>query len=343
MGKIAAVKSRKGIFFTIISITLMAIFILIFTPRADITLQKDTQSTKSRIESLNNYVNDMETSYFNTVVSAATYKTILSLALYENSTHSYLKNIDSGFYEVMLNGTINGIPIDSVTGKKIMENNTLTNWSNKIISTARDAYNVNTTISLNDVTIRQTKPFNIDTTLVMNINVKSNVAEWNISNLKISTSISIEGFDDVLYLVNSDGRTANKIKMSSIAFNQWSITKVREHLRNGTYVHWEQSEAPSFLMRFTNTTTNSSCCGIESLVNPNNLAVPDQIESYVDYQFWNRTFKTQCSLLYNITNPSTGGGLWDEFRYFKLDINHVIKYNITGNDAIKSCSIKVAT
>lgn len=336
MGKIAGM-SKKGIFFTLISVTLMAIFILIYTPQADITLQKDTQSTKSRIDSLNNYVNDLEKTYFETVVSAAAYKTILSLIFYENSTNSYLKNFDAAFYEVMINGTINGVPIDSITGKKIMENNTLMNWSKKIAAAAKDTYNANTTILLKNVTAAQAKPFSIYATLIMDLDVQSNAAEWKIENLTISSSISIEGLDDVLYLVNTNGKATNKIKMSSVQFNQWNITKVREALKNGTYVHWEQSDAPSFLMRFTNTTTDSNCCGIESFVNPNNLDAPDQIGSYADYQFWNQTFITQCSLLYNITNPATGGGLWDEFRYFKLDIGHIAKYNITDNDAVRAC------
>ena len=38
---------KKGIFFTFIAITIMAIFILVFTPQADITIQKDTTSIKT--------------------------------------------------------------------------------------------------------------------------------------------------------------------------------------------------------------------------------------------------------------------------------------------------------
>jgi len=334
----AKIKSRKGIFFTFIAITIMALFILVFTPQADISLQKDTQAVITRIGSVDSYVNDLESRYFETVLRATTYKTILSLVFYINSTNpaSYFTNFDSVFKEVMINGTINKVPIDSITAKKIMENNTLTNWSNAIIQAAKDTLNVNTTIIINDVSAFQTKPWNIDSSLSISFTVKSNVAEWSKTSI-ISATIGIEGLHDPYYLVNTNKAYTNQIKKSSIEFNQWDITKVREHLRNGTYVHWENSEAPNFLMRFSNTITNSSCCGIESLVNPNKISPSDQIDSYVDYIFWNPANNIPCNQLYNITNPQTGGGLWDEFRFFKLDFDHTISYNITSQDAVRTC------
>lgn len=326
MGKV----NKKGIFFTFIAIIMMAVFILVFIPQADISLQKDTQSIRTRINSIDNYVDDLEDNYFEAVLRATTYKTILSLIFYMNSTGSYLPSLNAAFYEVMVNGTINKIPIDSITGKKIMENNTLTDWANRIIGTAQDTLNVNTTIKVNAVSVFQTKPWNIDSMLDVNITVKSSVAEWEKDSI-VSTTIGIEGFHDPYYLVNTNGIYTNQIKKSTLDFNQWNLSQVREHLRNGTYVYWNNADAPSFLMRFTNTITNSSCCGIESSVNPNKITPSDQIESYVDYLFWSHKFSGNCTQLYNIT------GLWNEFRYFKLDFDHVIKYNITESDLIRTC------
>jgi len=166
--------------------------------------------------------------------------------------------------------------------------------------------------------------------LSINFTVKSNVAEWR-KTATVSTTMSIEDLHDPYYLVNTNKAYTNQVKKSSVEFDQWNIAKVREHLRNGTYVYWQNSEAPSFLMRFTNTITNSSCCGIESLVNPNKVSPSDQIESYVDYLFWTHRYANNCTQLYNIT------GLWDEFKFFKLDISHVVKYNTTAQDAMGSC------
>ena len=330
MGKVKKLQ-KKGIFFTFIAITIMALFILVYTPQTDISLQKDTQAVKNRIISLDNYASDLENSYFESVLRAATYKTILSLAYYAESTGLKISDFDSAFSEVIANGTIKGVPIDSITGKNIMENNTLTDWSSRIIEAAKDTYNANTTIIVNNVAVYQTSPWKVDARLNIDIDIKSNVAEWNRENVTIISAISIEGFDDPLYAINTNGAYINKIKKSGLEFYQWDISQTREHLRNGTYVHWENSDAPNFLMRFGNITANSSCCGIESLVDPGKISPSDQVESYADYNFFNQAYLAQCQQLYNIT------GLWDEFRYFKLDIDHVTRYNITANDAVRSC------
>ena len=200
-------------------------------------------------------------------------------------------------------------------------------WTNKIIETAKDTLNVNTTIKINDVSVYQTQPWNIDAAMDVNFTVASNIAEWKKESIVITT-VSIEGLYDPYYLVNTNGVYANQIKKSAVWFNQWNISRVREHLRNGTYVYWNNANAPSFLMRFTNTMTNSSCCGIESLVNPNKISPSDQIKSYVDYLFWSPTFPNSCAQLYNITP------LWDEFNYFKLDLDHVNRYNLTQEATI---------
>lgn len=323
-------RRKNSIFFTFIAIILVSVFAFVFTPQADISLQKNKQAIKARIISIDNYALDLENTYFKTVLRTVTYKTALSLIAYVNSTGSYVTNADSAFSEVMLSGKINGAPIDVITGKKIMENNTLTDWSSRLAEAAKDTLNVDTAITIINVSVFQTKPWSIESRLEINYTIKSNVAEWK-KSLVITSSMPIEGLPDPYYLANTNGAYTNEIKKSTVEFDRWNITKAREHLRNGTYVHRETSGAPDFLMRFSNTISDSSCCGIESLVNPNKLSMPNQIESYADYQFWSHKFANNCTQLYNIT------GLWDEFRHFKLDFEHVSMYNLTANDAVRAC------
>ena len=209
-----------------------------------------------------------------------------------------------------------------------MENNTLLNWSNSIIQAAKDTLNANTNISIHNVSVFQTGPWTIESRLILNFTVNSSIASWKKENVTITASISIEGLHDPYYLVNTNKAYTNQIKRSSVKFNKWNTAEVREHLRNGTYVHWENSDAPSFLMRFTNTIEPSSCCGIESLVNPNKITPSDQLRSYVDYHFWRND--VPCSGLYDVTS------LWDEFNHFRLDFDHITKYNIQEGDVIKT-------
>ncbi len=340
MAALAPIKSRKGIFFTLISITIIAIFMLVYTPQADITLQKDSESVKSRIFIIDGFVDELEDRYLETVLRASAHKAILSLIYYINSssTPQFLANFDSAFYEVIVKGNINNVPIDSITGRKIMDNSTLMNWTEKIILTAKETYNVNATISINNASASQTRPWAIDVFLNFNLTIRSDVAYWDRNNITIRTSIDIEGFHDPYYIVNTNRQYSPTIKKSGVEFNKWNLTFAREHLRNATYVHWQDSEAPSFIMRFDNSIEASSCCGIESLVDPNKISQPDQRESYVDYLFWTHEYNSQCALLYNITKPGVNIGLWDEFRHIKLDFDHVVKYNITDEYVIGTCS-----
>lgn len=330
MGKIMYVMGKNGLVFTLIAITTMVVFIILFTPQFDIFLQKDTQAVRTRIGSIDNYVDDIENRYIENALGSATYRTILSMIYYVNATGLYINNLDSSFNEIILNSTINMVSIDSVTGKKLMEGYTLTNWSGKIIKVSKDTLNVNTTINLSNVAVFQTDAWHIKSTLNYSFKVESGVAKWEKHNLTATAEISIEGLYDPYYLANTNGLYANTIKKSSLLFNQWNTEKVREQLRDGIYFHWQDSEAPSFLMRLTNTISNSPCCGIESFVNPNKVSPSDRIESYVDYVFWRHTF-SDCSRLYNINLLSP------QFPNFKLDLDRVVRYNIGENDAAKNC------
>lgn len=337
MAKILMLKN--GIFFTFIAITIMTLFIIVYTPQADVTLQKDANSVRVRINILDNYLHYLKSSYFETVLRATAHKAILSMILHINSTGKYIKDFDSVFSEIMINGTVNKVAVDTITGKKIMDNNTLINWTDRIIASARDTYNVNTTIKISNVSVSQSRPWTLDVMMKINLSLNSNVADWNEGNATIATTLNIDGFPDPYYLANSNGEYGNKIRKTSVEFNQWNISIAREHIRNGTYVHWSLSDAPNFLMRFSNDTTNSSCCGIESVVNPNLISQNDQRESYVDYLFWTHAYNSaaNCTQIYNITKPPASVGLWDEFNFVKLDSDHLTKYNITSQDVVRNC------
>src|SRR3989338_2539039 len=166
---------KNGIFFTFISLTIMAILIIVYTPQADITIQKDTKAEKVRIDSINNYINDLENEFMITVMKATAQKTLTSLIDCTGITHSPVKDFDAAFAEVMLKGTINNVAIDSITGKKIMENNTLSNWTLRFIEAGKDTYNVNTSITVYNATANQTTPWDVDIILKISIDVKSNL------------------------------------------------------------------------------------------------------------------------------------------------------------------------
>ena len=96
MGKMMNRLRKKGVFFTFIAMGMMTIFILLFTSQADVSLQKDNQAVKTRINTINDYVNDLEGRYFESVLRASTYKSILSLVFYINETGAFLEKLNAG-------------------------------------------------------------------------------------------------------------------------------------------------------------------------------------------------------------------------------------------------------
>ena len=341
---------KRGIFFTFIAITTTIIFIFLFTPQAGVSLERNTEAVKRRVSSVDNYVNDLKNRYFENILRSTSHKAILSLVDYIEVKKSFIpeSEFNSVFSEVMLSGTISDpigstthVPIDTITGKSIMQGNTLLDWTFKIKDAAKDALNVDTTITINplSIDISQETPWKMEPRMELDFTVKAadSRAEWKAEKLVVRTNVSILGFNDPYYLVNTNGAYKNTIKKSSIEANLWDIEKVTAQLRDGNYTNWRDSEAPSFLMRLTGTLKQSACCGIESFVKPSTVSPSDQTEIYLDYMFWNPSSNPACPTppagqpqLYTIT------GLPAEFNGFKLDTASVLRYNIQNN-AVQSC------
>ena len=334
-------RQKKGFFFTFIAITIMAVSIILFTPQSGISLERNEQAVKQRISSIDNYVGDLSNVYFENVLRAASYKGMLSLIYYIDAKRDFIpqSEFDRIVSQVVLNGTIsepigseNNVIIDSITGRKIMENNSLLNWSRKINETSKETLNVDSKVTVLGLSVSQKTPWNIESTINVSLLVMAEdiSARWE-KNLTISANISIEGFLDPYYIVRTNGIYKPTINKSNVKFNQWNINRVIAHIDNGNYTHWEDSKAPDFLMRFTGVFSASKCCGIESFVNPAKLAPSDKDKNkvYVDYLFWDLASNPKCPTpigsepqLYSISDimPQMSG--------FKLDIENVNKYKI---------------
>ena len=324
---------KKGIFLTFIAISLIAAFILIFLP-SGISLKKDIPVISTRVTTINEYVVDLENVYLEESLQASGTKTVTALIEYMESQNRFLANFEDSFKEVLVEGKINGQPIDSFIEPDIMAGNTYPEWLARIKTTADSTFNIKTNftaIASNDIKVYQTSPWLLAVDANISFTVSSETASWN-KSIAVRSKIDIQNFNDPYYLINTQGLYSNRINKSSVEFDEWDINKVKDHIRHGTYVHFEKSKAPNFIMRFTNTSLNSSCCGIESAVNPNKPAIGNKMESYADYLFFNHTYQNRCTELYNITEPS----FKSEFPHFKLDFGHVVLYNLTGY-AVRAC------
>ncbi len=320
----AMLQGKKGMFLTFISIAIIAATIVIFTP-SDLDLKKDMPVIKTRVANVNEYVSDLENVSLERTLQATGRKTFIGLIDYVKTNGFFPSEAEfkNAFSQALLSGEYNGNPINGMAG------NTYNDWLNKIKNNAKTTLNVDTSFTVSNVQVYQIKPWAVNVDADVSFDVLSESASWS-KAITVKTEISVEDFNDPYYLVKSNGAYANRIRQSGTKFNEWNVEKAKDFIRDGNYTHWKNSQAPNFIMRFTNTILPSSCCGIESLVNPNKPSITDKDVSYADYRYWSATPICPNSDLYAINGISNG-----EFPNFKLDFDHVVKYNLVSGAALE--------
>jgi hypothetical protein len=332
--------NKKGVFLTFISIAIVAAVMIIFTP-SNVSLEKDITSIKSRVSKVNDYVFDLEKVYLDNTLKATGRRTIIALIKHMNANSAFLSNFEDSFSEVIMDGTIEGVNIDNSYPETIMTGNTFKNFVNSITAQAENTFNVQTVfdpIHKDNITITQTLPWFVDVEakVVFSVLTDEGTASWK-KNVTIKTQISVENFEDPNYLVKTSGSFVNKIKKTDTLFNEWDVETVKDHIRDGTYVHFEESKAPNFIMRFTEDMSESPCCGIESLIDPNHASINDKDVSYSDYLYWTMADDCDSNTLYQDVSP---GGINSEFSHIKFDFGHIALFNLLNDpqaDIIQVC------
>lgn len=332
--------NKKGLFLTFISIAIVAAMIAIFAP-PNISIEKDISAVKARVENVDDYVFDLENVYLKNTLNAIGRRAIIALIDYtqeetiRTGTTVFLTNFHDDFSEVLLDGTIDGTPIDNFINPDIMTGNTYNDKLDEIRDTANNAFNVDTIfdpITDNNIGVQQLDPWsiNVEANISFTVTTAEGTATWT-RNATVITDISIEGLRDPYYLAKTNGAYENIINQTGTKFDEWNVNKVKDFIRNGNYTHFQNSNAPNFLSRFVNDITASSCCGIESMVNPNNPASgsPKDV-SYVDYMYWNDA--VNCASpprsLFRVNAINT------DFPNFKFDLEHLAKYKLTADSQI---------
>ena len=331
--------NKKGLFLTFISISIVAAMIAIFAP-PNVSIEKDLSAVKARVENVDDYVFDLENVYLENTLNAIGRRAMIALIDYmqeeaiRTGTQVFLTNFHAAFSEVLLSGTIGSRPIDNFIDPDIMTDNTYNNKLNEIRNKANRAFNVDTAfnpITPNNIRVQQLSPWfvNVEMDVSFTVTTAEGTATWTRS-VKIITNIDIKNLRDPYYLAKTNGNYENRITETGTKFNEWNVNKVKDHIRDGTYVHFQDGNSPNFLSRFVNDVTASSCCGIESLVNPNNPAISSKDVSYADYRYWSDAA--------NCASPPRSlfrvNAINIEFPNFKFDIDHLAKYKLTADSQI---------
>ncbi len=307
------IKNKRGIFFTTLVIVILSLFAITYTFYSTV---KQREPIQKRIETLNNFVFSTEED-IERKLKISGFRIIFVLEKRIVETGGYIQNVQNEFTNIYFNG----LPLTDPNYNLIAGttfNDMLTDLNNK-------AAKVNAQIQINSpqIIISQNNPWYINVTLKSRIIIedKADLVKWDKNPIAISAHISIENFEDPVYIISTNGRVTNKIaKTPSPTFIQGNdISRLLAHVQNSSYLN--KTDAPSFLSRMQGQITTASPNGIESLVNLEKLAVEGieiQDKSVVDHIYFSSTSPSACRV------QPAGMPPW-----FKLDNAHLTTYQVT--------------
>ena len=301
---------KKAIFYTTAAIALTIVIIVTFSAYTTYRLSDKMDVIQTRIDTVNFFIKDVEKD-LNKGAYIAGFRTLLSFNQYITSNGTYIDDVNLRFKEAFLNGTIRQMPLS------LMQGSTFTDWASRISAEASKV-DIKFNLSVNDVKLNQSDPWTVDIGLNLSLDIGDvrNTSYW-IRERYLITRISIAGFEDPLYVINTNGRITNPIIISNITdfVVNGDVKNLLVHTNNSYYI--SHNDSPSFLMRIQGNLANSTF-GIESLVNLNKLqqqglSIKDR--SIVDYIY----FGTGNTVNYRINNTP---------EWFKIDDGHLDIYQV---------------
>ena len=303
-------RNKRGVFFTTIVIIILALFYMSFTfyPKTE-----ERKNVRERIITMNNFVFSIEEDMSRQIYISG-HRAILSIESYILDQGNYIPDAEGALNEALINGTIYS------QNMSLMEGYKLEVWKKRVTDLG-DKLNLEVNYTILNVTIEQDNPWDVKISTTINISIedKGKLASWKKVSIIISR-VKVEGFEDPLYLINSNGLISNVIKKTKYsAFVSGSdISNLSAHTTNSYYI--ASSSAPSFIDRLEGKLTSNQQ-GIESLIDVAQFSgqgVSPKDKSVVDYIYFSTNNPSSCT----VTPP--GMPSW-----FKLDDSHLSTYQVS--------------
>ncbi|MBI5803865.1 hypothetical protein HY450_01335 [Candidatus Pacearchaeota archaeon] len=281
-------ENKKGIFFTSLAIVILSIFL--FTILFFSSVGKRS-SIEKRVETLDDFVFSVEED-LPRQLKISGFRTIFLLEQKITSEGNYIDDLDSVFQEIFFNGSIDG------KSEQIMMGATFPDILQTLQERAAKV-NANVTILNPVVYLSQSDPWNVKVEFSANLLIedKSNLVLWNKTS-PIIALVSVENFNDPLYLVNTNGLIVNQIKKTP--YDNFvlgdDVSNLSSHIESSFYI--SSPTAPSFLDRLQGI-NSPNANGIESIVNLQELSsqgIPLTEKSAVDYIYFSQSNPSFCQV-----------------------------------------------
>ncbi len=295
--------NRRGIFFTLLALVIVSIFILSTAIFPDFLTR---QSAQKRVQSIDNFVFSIEESLPRQLFING-FRTIFILENRILQTGEYLENVEDVFDEAFFSGSVYGVEEELLIGTTFSEvEESLRERGRKI--------NVNVSLSSPSLSVDQIDPWNVRFVLNAELLVEdfAGLALWN-KTLEIESFVPIDGFDDPVYIISTNGIVGNKFVESPVD-DFSNSSNLLSHATNSYYI--TSSSAPDFLSRLEGD-LSADVNGIESLVNLQELSsqgISVQQKSVVDYIYFSGSVGSGCQI--------SGMPSW-----FRLDDSHLTVYS----------------
>jgi len=309
-------KNKRAVTFTIVAILLSFLFISLYELNNSQSMLV-LNDPGPRIFGIDNFISDFESDFGN-VIYIIGFRSLLGMEQYVISNGTYIDNLNQSFSSLFMNGTIDG------KNSTIMLDSYFENWFDVVKKQAEEK-NIN--IEINNISVfpyqdNETGPWAVGVFAKINYSLydERGFASWN-RTIEDNKTISILGFEDPLYVINSYGRMTNYINISPYLghfVSGYNVTNLSLNLEKGYYI--ASSSAPDYLDRLSGN-LNASPEGIESLVDVALLSLQgipvNTQKSDVDYIY----FSNNNPVSYNVT----GMPYW-----FRLDnlSNHLDIYQV---------------
>lgn len=261
--------TKKGAVFTISAIVITGIMLAVFFSFQETPADYHLKYVKTRVKQTNNYLNqidDFVQENLREATSATLNEMVNNLAVNGFTTPA---DFDKNLYSCIINES--NLPWCS--GQNSLQGK-LTEFSafgQKYVGLT------NLTIKIkngNDLQVTQTSPWTITTNVNLTVYAQDGFAEWNITNMSVSSTFPIYGMRDPTYFVKNGNAASIGIvdqykNTTRVIFtrevSEWNTASgFNSNMGKGMY--FNTTIGVSYLDRLRNNISASSCCGIASFL-----------------------------------------------------------------------------